>query len=351
MRRIILIIASAGFLTATLPQTAMAQNSGFIDSLNDLFQGKDKKKKKKAAQKQSTRVTATQKHLNTLGFDAGTPDGISGAQSRRAISAYQASRGFPETGRLTNPEFTALKQDAAAALATQTDNATMAQAQLAVIGFYTNAVDGNWGPESQEALETFRSFTALPLGGPLNDQDMTTLQEAVVAINAAKPDAPNEPFDTIVLFGNEFALSEPAMGPTKVTWADVKQHAFIALPQSQALMMEPDAASELLGEKTKELSGAYQAQIDILYALMKPQIQTYVEDNHAAADVASTVANYDIEIASLLIGGKGADMIDLWGITIPGMDGVITLAQSTTHQLQALQAIEASTLSVTKVGF
>lgn len=348
MRRIILIIASASFLTASIPQAAIAQNGGFIDSLNDLFKGKNKKK---SGQKKNTRIANTQKHLNTLGFDAGTADGINGAQTRRAISAYQASRNYPKTGRLLDAEFAALRTEANAALATQAENATTAQAQLTVIGFYTGAVDGEWGEASQEALETFRSFTGLPIGGPLSEKDMETLQEAVIAINEATTGNANKPFDTIVLFGNEFALSEPAMGPTKVTWADIKQHAFVALPQSQALVMEPDAASELLADKTKELSGAYQAQIDMLHTLMKPQIQTYVEDNYDADDVASTVANYDIEIASMLIGGKGADMIDMWGITVPEIAGAITLAQSTTHQLQALQAIEGNTISVTKVSF
>lgn len=41
-----------------------------------------------------------QAKLNSLGFDAGTPDGQMGPRTRNAISAFQADRGIPVTGRL-----------------------------------------------------------------------------------------------------------------------------------------------------------------------------------------------------------------------------------------------------------
>lgn len=42
--------------------------------------------------------------LNYFGFPAGTPDGIIGRNSRRAISSYQAHLGYPVTGQLTTYE-------------------------------------------------------------------------------------------------------------------------------------------------------------------------------------------------------------------------------------------------------
>lgn len=45
-----------------------------------------------------------QTRLNALGFDAGTPDGISGKRTRAAVSRFQGSIGAPETGKLTQAE-------------------------------------------------------------------------------------------------------------------------------------------------------------------------------------------------------------------------------------------------------
>jgi peptidoglycan hydrolase-like protein with peptidoglycan-binding domain len=347
MRRTILLLTSVAFMATAQPQNVIAQN-GFIDSINDLFKGK-KKKNKKSTRTANTRVATTQRHLNSLGFDVGAADGFTGAKTRRAISAYQLSRGFPETGQLLDHEFATLKTDANGIIASQSADWTRAQSLLAQMGFYIGNVDGEWGPDSQDALDTFRSFTALPMGGPLNETDLATLQEAIIASALPAPDV-TQPFDTITLFGNEFALSEPIMGPTQLTWPDVKPHALTALPQSQALLLDSAEAQTLIADKSRELSTAYQTQIDILYVLIKPQIQTFVENNYDAADIASTVADYDIEIAANLIGGNGADMIELWDLTTPEIAAVIALAQSTTHQMQALQVIAENTISITRVG-
>lgn len=48
--------------------------------------------------------------LNTLGFDAGAPDGLSGPKTRRAISDFQASLGMAPTGTLTNEQIAVLYQ-------------------------------------------------------------------------------------------------------------------------------------------------------------------------------------------------------------------------------------------------
>jgi peptidoglycan hydrolase-like protein with peptidoglycan-binding domain len=55
--------------------------------------------------------------LTSLGFDAGSGDGVFGSRSRPMIAAWQTSRGFAATGFLSGPQLTALREQAAEALA------------------------------------------------------------------------------------------------------------------------------------------------------------------------------------------------------------------------------------------
>lgn len=49
-------------------------------------------------------VRETQTALNYFGFPAGTPDGVSGRNTRNAVSQYQAHMGYPVTGYITDYE-------------------------------------------------------------------------------------------------------------------------------------------------------------------------------------------------------------------------------------------------------
>ena len=49
-------------------------------------------------------VAETQTALNYFGFPAGTPDGVTGRNTRNAVSQYQAHMGYPITGYLTEYE-------------------------------------------------------------------------------------------------------------------------------------------------------------------------------------------------------------------------------------------------------
>lgn len=53
-------------------------------------------------------VLETQRRLSALGYDVGTPDGVSGPRTRQAIAAYQQSIGAAPTGTLTFSEREAL---------------------------------------------------------------------------------------------------------------------------------------------------------------------------------------------------------------------------------------------------
>lgn len=58
----------------------------------------------------SQSVLDSQTRLNTLGYNAGRPDGLKGRRTRAAIRQFQVANGFPSTGRLTNPQIVLLSQ-------------------------------------------------------------------------------------------------------------------------------------------------------------------------------------------------------------------------------------------------
>src|SRR3546814_3364846 len=54
-------------------------------------------------------IRSTQHALNELGYEAGPEDGLMGARTRHAISAYQQDSGLPETGEATEELFDRLR--------------------------------------------------------------------------------------------------------------------------------------------------------------------------------------------------------------------------------------------------
>ena len=57
-------------------------------------------------------VSALQRDLNRLGFDAGTPDGVAGPMTRSALRAYQRTRGLPADGYPSSAMVARLAEDA-----------------------------------------------------------------------------------------------------------------------------------------------------------------------------------------------------------------------------------------------
>ncbi|MEI9900708.1 MAG: peptidoglycan-binding protein [Hyphomicrobium sp.] len=65
-----------------------------------------------AAAQRRERTMLIQSRLNALGFDAGSPDGIEGPRTRRAISDFQQYLGEAPTGDLTDTQFAVLVEQA-----------------------------------------------------------------------------------------------------------------------------------------------------------------------------------------------------------------------------------------------
>ena len=57
-------------------------------------------------------VLQLQRNLNTLGYDAGEPDGVPGPMTRSAVSRYQQSKGVIADGYLDSATLEAIGKDA-----------------------------------------------------------------------------------------------------------------------------------------------------------------------------------------------------------------------------------------------
>ena len=57
--------------------------------------------RKQASSAEITQIRDAQIFLGSLGYDVGTPDGIVGAKTRKAIKSFESVNGLPETGQIT----------------------------------------------------------------------------------------------------------------------------------------------------------------------------------------------------------------------------------------------------------
>ncbi len=145
-------------------------------------------------------AAAVQQMLNDLGFDAGAVDGQPGPQTRKAIQAFQISRGFPPSNQLTETQLAALQSEhqlvtgksptsdlTAGQSATSSLTAEQiydAQLYLRHLGYDPGTPDGKWGSRSQNALNEFRASRELYSSGSLTSADLSSLQSSVHGASA-----------------------------------------------------------------------------------------------------------------------------------------------------------------------
>ena len=133
------------------------------------------------------RILEIQTLLNARGFNTGTPDGITGPGTRRAIVAFQQSINHSTTGIITEKELAILRSDAGPASPTpaaKTEHSEPAdvrtiQSILTDLGYDPGPVDGAWGKRSQTALDQFRRDQNSSEGGRPTSEDMALLQSAL----------------------------------------------------------------------------------------------------------------------------------------------------------------------------
>ena len=124
----------------------------------------------------SSDVVKVQVALNALGFNAGTPDGVQGSKTRRAIRAFQRRNGFRPTGNLTPSQKRQLLSGKTASRSSdrntggaggvRSGNGVTVDASAKVIkiqvalkyaGFYQGDVDGVSGRGTKRAIRAFQA--------------------------------------------------------------------------------------------------------------------------------------------------------------------------------------------------
>lgn len=137
---------------------------------------------------EETTIRTAQERLNAIGFDAGTPDGQTGAKTREAIRRFRADRGLSEGATLDGETLSALTTPARATAPVrpaedvdQTAGAPFSivenrrrdgkvdliQARLAYMGYGIDEVDGQMGPATRAAIERYQKEHGFRANGAL----------------------------------------------------------------------------------------------------------------------------------------------------------------------------------------
>ncbi len=169
-----------------------------------------------AAAAQAALITSIQRELARLGLYTGAIDGMSGPQTRSAISTWQNAAGIKVTGEPTTQLLAALQKPTASiapaapvepVVSTATDQVAAAvaraaelereqaalenadqlrrvQVALSQIGYGPLTIDGKQDDATANALRRFQLDNGLPVTGELGDK----VAKRLVAIGAMTPD-------------------------------------------------------------------------------------------------------------------------------------------------------------------
>lgn len=143
-----------------------------------------------------------QLRLIALGHDTRGADGVFGSGTRRAITAWQRDRGYPQTGYLTAAQLGALQQgpaapqagsagtgaaDAEAALDLTTTQRRIIQSRLTQLGHDTRGVDGKFGSGTRAAITAWQRAKGVAATGFLTRADADAILNAGTTPVVAPP--------------------------------------------------------------------------------------------------------------------------------------------------------------------
>ncbi|HJS85220.1 MAG TPA: peptidoglycan-binding domain-containing protein [Acetobacteraceae bacterium] len=138
-------------------------------------------------------VQTVQERLRQAGDYTGHVDGIWGPDSVVALQRYQQTHGLQVTGQLNQATAATMGLNIDALLGTSQpatapatppvptpaavspDQVRAVQGKLREMGFYHGALDGVWGPETQEAIARFQQSRGLEANSQLNPATLGAL--------------------------------------------------------------------------------------------------------------------------------------------------------------------------------
>jgi peptidoglycan hydrolase-like protein with peptidoglycan-binding domain len=142
-----------------------------------------------AAKQIATYTTALQTDLQTAGYYQGQIDGIYGPQTVAAVEQLQKDSNLPVTGLVDQATAAALDKKVAAAgqqaAEHQMTQTAALQTVLALTGYWTGPIDGNWTPALTNALEQFQTALGVPPTGAVDAATIAAFQQALTEVKAA----------------------------------------------------------------------------------------------------------------------------------------------------------------------
>lgn len=143
----------------------------------------------------SQSIASVQARLNELGFEAGTPDGVLGPRTIRAIMQFQARRGDPPNGQLSAAQLEALATLPRAASSLPFSDAPRASVEAQLPGYFIqrlqtvlNALGYNAGPEDgvigqgmRQAIAQYQADMGLVGEGTITAETITALEREGLA--------------------------------------------------------------------------------------------------------------------------------------------------------------------------
>jgi peptidoglycan hydrolase-like protein with peptidoglycan-binding domain len=151
----------------------------------------------KKGSKRDPLLAAIQAELAALGYFDGPADGMAGAESRAAVTAYQRKNGLRPTGRtsqmlldhirfnkklLSASEFTGTVSTPAG-----DDEVRRLQKGLAALGYRPGAFDGHLGAQTREAIRQFERDRAWPITGAISSALIAELSDIGAFAETAAP--------------------------------------------------------------------------------------------------------------------------------------------------------------------
>ena len=142
-------------------------------------------------------TAALQTSLAAAGLFEGSVDGVYGPDTVAAVEQLQEANGLPVTGLVDRATADALEQavvDAGGAEATEAIAHTAAlQSVLALAGYWTGPIDGEWSDALTAALEQFQADLGVPVTGEVDAATLEALQRAIEDGRAPSTPTTTEP--------------------------------------------------------------------------------------------------------------------------------------------------------------
>lgn len=134
-----------------------------------------------------TGLRAVQDALHRAGVYNGTVDGVWGQDSQAALQQFQQTHSLQVTGQMNPATAQALgldtsrllqiapPQEAPPPMRLGPDAIRNIQGRLQQMGYYHGGLDGQWGPETQQALATLQQQRGLQPTGQLNPATVSAM--------------------------------------------------------------------------------------------------------------------------------------------------------------------------------